>query len=320
MYLKRVIKLKLLTKICVISSSIRSLFLPNSLQDISYYKTYDLLIPTYEHSGQAVHPDIVCGVPHSPVFVMAFTPYPFSVDAYENPSIVVSDDGLHFRVEDKTVNPIVSQPFKDHNDDPDMFFRDGKWKILYLETLRPETQNIRLLQSENRKDWTNTILKSTDLQGGRDPFVLSPACISDDSKTFIFYVNMNYQGHRIEYVTTGEKLSSNFSDWTPVDIDMRGLHPWHVDIIKGQNRYYMLISVVSKDKSNKNRYSLYIATSSDLLKWHLSEKKVLANSYRSTGFISGDDMYVYYSRQSGFFSPWKIGIYKIKLSDFFGDI
>jgi hypothetical protein len=56
------------------------------------------------------------------VFVLTFLPYPFAVDSFENPSIVISNDGLRFREERRGINPLVPTPETDHNDDPDILF------------------------------------------------------------------------------------------------------------------------------------------------------------------------------------------------------
>jgi len=314
----RFIKTYILAPLYSLPFATQSLFLPDSLDSLEYERAYDLYIPTYERSGQAVHPDIIRNAPDAPAFVMAYTPYPFSIDTYENPSIVVSDDGLRFRFEKKGINPLAPTPFKDHNDDPDIFLDGATWNIAYLETLRPEAQNIRLLQSTDRIHWTNTVLKSTDLRSDKNPFVLSPAFVRLGDDFLMYYVNKKQTGYRIEYVLLKGGISGSFGAWTPADIDLTGLCPWHVDIIASDGRYYMLISCVSTDTAGENSYALYIARSDDLISWQLSPKRVLANSYRATAFISSDDMYVYYSRQKGFLSPWRIGVYRTKLSGFFG--
>jgi hypothetical protein len=55
-----------------------------------------LNIPTYDGSGQAVHPDIYYNANgwNGYYYWMAMTPYPNGDAAYENPSIIVSNDNL----------------------------------------------------------------------------------------------------------------------------------------------------------------------------------------------------------------------------------
>ncbi len=55
-----------------------------------------LSVPTYDSTGQSVHPDVVLfpGGWHGSKYWMAMTPYPFGASSHENPSILNSDDGL----------------------------------------------------------------------------------------------------------------------------------------------------------------------------------------------------------------------------------
>src|SRR5256885_11351623 len=55
-----------------------------------------LVIPTYDGSNQATHPDVLLerddsGAPH---LTMAMTPYPYSDEHFENPCLLVSGDGM----------------------------------------------------------------------------------------------------------------------------------------------------------------------------------------------------------------------------------
>ena len=96
-------------------------------------------LPTYDGSGQAVHPDIVGPEQTGGVYLMAFTPYPFTNDRFENPSVVISDDGLRFREERRGLNPLAPTPGTDHNDDPDILCAEGHYDLVYLETRRPDS-------------------------------------------------------------------------------------------------------------------------------------------------------------------------------------
>src|SRR4051812_15911018 len=71
-----------------------------------------LAIPTYDGSGECVHPDVVeiPGMLTNARFLMAYEPYPFSERKFENPSLVVSGDGLVWRVPAGVTNPVVKRP------------------------------------------------------------------------------------------------------------------------------------------------------------------------------------------------------------------
>ena len=135
-----------------------------------------------------------------PFYVLAFTSYPFSYDQYENPSILISNDGLRFYEEQKGMNPLVPPPAFDHNDDPDLLYSQGNWYLVYLETLRPSKQRLILLESENRIDWKKSILSTYDfVNSSGHPFIVSPSLIEDNGKKYLFYVNRSVSPYRIEY-------------------------------------------------------------------------------------------------------------------------
>ena len=304
-----------------------------NIDQLPLYKKIPIKTPTYDKSGQAVHPDILVQN-ESPFYVLAFTPYPATNDYYENPSVLVSDDGLHFHEERKNLNPLASAPETDHNDDPDIALFGGVYYLVYLETRRPEKQNIHLLTSTDRILWQDSIIHTQNFENhGNIQFPVSPAQVyfgtpdSDGNTGYLYYV-MNVEKsdpprHYIQYVTGQAPGCFDFeSPDTPV-FDNLPVIPWHVDIITDSARtpflYYMLISAVRHGQGRKH-YSLYIARSSDLKHWTFCGREVLSGCYRSSGFIKDGILTVCYSENKPrIFKSWRIGVYKIKISDFFGD-
>src|SRR4051812_24550095 len=69
---------------------------PNPLADLPDESL--LSIPTYDGSGQGVHPDILYLDPplNGKRFMMAFTPYPYYNARLENPSVLLSNNGVDF--------------------------------------------------------------------------------------------------------------------------------------------------------------------------------------------------------------------------------
>ena len=60
-------------------------------------------------------------------FYLALTPYPYSNDLLENPSLLVSDDGYQFHEERPGTNPLVPRPPVGHNDlDPSHHAETGQ--------------------------------------------------------------------------------------------------------------------------------------------------------------------------------------------------
>lgn len=287
------------------------------ITNLPFGKFFRLDIPTYDGSGQAVHPSLLVRS-DKPRFILSFTPYTDTDDRVENPSVVISDDGLHFREEKKGLNPLVPAPEKDHNDDPDLFFRDGKYGIMYLETMRPEKQSLVLLESSDRIHWNKRILHQENLAGGSGCFMLSPKYIEKDGLSWLFYVNRDAAGgYQIEYVTGKDIYSFDFATRNVIKIKGDRVLPWHLEIIQSDGRYIMLLTTASGLEKDA-QYTLRLARSGNLTEWELDPEFALPDCYRSSGFIKDGVLYLYVSK---IFLPawrrkrWKILLYKAKMSE-----
>ena len=89
--------------------------------------------PTYEHSGQTVHPSVIDFKTEYGIdtwgqfrYWMALTPYPNFNSSFENPSLLVSTDGLNWNNPPSFKNPIASKPLGNvggnYNSDPELVF------------------------------------------------------------------------------------------------------------------------------------------------------------------------------------------------------
>ncbi len=100
--------------------------------------------PTYDGSGQAVHPSLIdfyleFGIPNWGGFRywMAMTPYPKGDDSYENPSLLVSQDGIVWIVPPGLESPIDIKPGTknsnpaNYNSDPELIFNCDENCLLF---------------------------------------------------------------------------------------------------------------------------------------------------------------------------------------------
>ena len=332
----RICKKKVLDLIYRVSYRVTARRPDKPLSELPLGKLFRLHIPTYDGSWQGVHPSILVRddgfsagnlLGGDPRFVLAFTPYTDTDDRVENPSVVVSDDGLNFREEKEGLNPLVPAPEKDHNDDPDLFYSNGKYGILYLETMRPEKQSLVLLESTDRIHWEKRIIHEEHLDQGSGCFMLSPKYIEKDGLSYLFYVNRDGSGgYRIEYVTGKDIYSLDFADRKVVTVSGLKELPWHLEILQCHQQgdagkccegqcWYMLLTT-AKDAEKDSRYTLRIARSQDLANWQLEEGFAVKDCYRSSGFIKDGVMYLYLSK---IFLPgcrrkrWKILLCKAEL-------
>ncbi len=91
-----------------------------------------LRIPTYDGSGQVVHPSVIDFLNEYRIeawsgyrYWMVLTPYPYSQDQYENPSLYASHDGFTWGVPQNISNPLITASNigdKGFLFDPDMIY------------------------------------------------------------------------------------------------------------------------------------------------------------------------------------------------------
>lgn len=283
---------------------------------------YDIEIPTYEGSYHSVHPDLCVRKVNGEVkdFVLAYTPYPRSNDSFENPSIVKSYNGLKFSELAAGVNPISPKPLGGYNNDPDLIYNEdtNEYYMYYLETCRPDSQNVILLTSSNKLSWTKqTIIHYSLINHER--FIVSPTVIRDASGMwYMFYVNAIRvtSSNPIEYLTSNDGIH-----WDKNDINAalatRAINftPWHADVFQYGAWYYMLVC------GTLDNPNLYLARSRDLHSWEYCDDPVLtpqssgldvARIYRSTGAVIDGALIIYFSYRHPN-REWNIGVYKTLL-------
>ena len=250
--------------------------------------TAHLRVPTYDGSGQTVHPDVLREADR---LLLAFTPYRYTNGRYENPSIAISSDGMHFSEPAPGVNPLVPAPPTDHNDDPDLHVDPvtGEYVMLYLDTERPAFQRLNALRSHDLVTWELSTVHEYDLATGA-PFVVSPAAVVQGTSTTIFDVHLA-SPHYLE------------RDGVPVSISLGDVIPWHVDVFAVPTGYAMLVNGYRDDFE---RQDLYLATSPDLVTWTFRPEPLLAwddpsldvtTLYRASGIVAGDRLIIWYSHQ-----------------------
>ena len=283
-----------------------------------------LFIPTYDGSGQAVHPDILkIDKSH---YYLAFTPFPYSDIKFENPSLLFSNNGIDFNpipeLENPLAGPLTGKAFCN---DPDISFYDSTYYLMYQEAFPGDSQNVILLKSVDAVNWSNKkIIIHQDLKKG-DNFSVSPTILRKNSIFNFFYVDITNK-NVIKQMTSNSFESWDYQGSEKIDINIPDdLSPWHIDVfenaIKGE--FYMLISAY---KENFNYQDLYIAKSTDLKMWDLKEEPIIIHSssffnsrsiYRSSGLIENrNDLLIYFSFKT-YSNEWQIGIKKFEIDKLF---
>lgn len=242
-----------------------------------------LNIPTpYETPyGQSTHPSIV----HIPgglngfTYYMAMTPYLDGDDEYENPCIVVSNDGITWVVAIGQDNPVDVQPGSPgaYNSDVDLrWYGDALW--LFWRTYDPSAtgaeETIYYSTSTDGISWSEKALAySSDHTVRR---LLSPTLLLEDGAWTMWAVDIVPSPNVVVRLQGGASPADTWAE--PVSVNMGlmrpGKEPWHLSIIRQDTGYVALLADCTQDVSGVAG-GLLFCTSVDGLTWTNSGDTVI---------------------------------------------
>lgn len=282
--LSKIINDKIKTEAEIINDKIKTEAIMLNGMRMAYPVTEPILlnIPTYDGSGQAVHPSVV--VPQSPNglfggyrYWMAMTPFANSQDALENPSILCSNDGIEWNVPKGVANPLV-KPLENgqFNADPNLVFNpyDG---YLYLYW-NAQGKNIggnginaigRMIKSKNGVSWSDPVeIKAISWSGKEVPITFSGSGIevlSDGS--WIALLNRKSGGNAYSCGQANMTLfiSSDGLTWSelPSTYDnLAGSH-WHISFRRFSDGFHFISSVTNNESGSPYNLGLYYGYSPD---------------------------------------------------------
>ena len=281
-----------------------------------------LLTPTDDGKNQVTHPDMVYieGGFAGYKYWMACTPYPHSNQYYENPYILVSNDGISFTKPEGEGEFLVPPPNDwakgGHYSDTDMYYADGKLVLYFVHNVRGVAGPSKFyrMESSDGINWSTPEVFYTcneTIEG------YSPACIREYDKT----VKMWYVGGEGNFVFT--QSPDNERTWYEVRkcvIDMKGWRPWHVDVAKTNIGYEGLMC--AKDPG-KNIRALFFIASTDGIYWNSSKEPVLypdkdgwdsREIYRASLVKDQDTNRIWYSAR-GAKEQWHVGYTTIDMNE-----
>jgi hypothetical protein len=247
-----------------------------------------LIVPTYEGSGEAVHPDVLRFPDgwHGWEYWMAFTPYPKGQEHYENPSIAVSHDGVRWEVPAGLENPVVAR--RRHggfNSDPDLSY-DAAHDHLVLLTreVRGGFNLISTLDSPDGVTWTAPRLLFRRPNHG----IISPAMtLSADGAPTVWYVDAG-PNPCPRRATRTMRQSGSSSDalaprapnrsWTPprpARLEQPGYFIWHLDVTWVAEKHEYWAVYPAYDRRGCGARDLFFARSGDGVTWTTYSRPVL---------------------------------------------
>lgn len=204
-----------------------------NLSDVIFNAQF-LQVPTYEGSGQLVHPQVLFFEDGFAGFyyLMTFTPYPFFDASHENPSIVGSQDGINWVVPDGLTNPVVGAPEDvargGHFSDPVMVINGDMLELWWRRSVVRVWEDGRFEQDglHNRiyRKTTTDLINWTereiifDSPYGANHYV-SPAVFRDENGLYrVWYVNYDLRFYVIESYdllewTQREEIFLTLGEW-----------------------------------------------------------------------------------------------------------
>lgn len=222
---------------------------------------------TYDGSGQVVHPDYLKPVQpwtHRPKYLAA-TPYPFSNQRLENPTLYSGSDGMHWNVAPGTPNPVVSTN-TGFLSDPDIVYANLRNEIFLYYRQNSDSDRVYLTHSENGTSWQQPVR----VLSARSFTMLSPSVVRRNSGDWLMW-SVNATGGcdgptaRVEMRRSTDGIS--WSAPAPVTMNFTGAYPWHIDVqwIPTRREYWALVPV--KVAGTCITQSLYLARSPDGVQW-----------------------------------------------------
>jgi hypothetical protein len=275
-----------------------------------------LTTPTYDGSGQAMHPSVLY-IPsgwHGYKYWMAVTPYPYYDANYENPSVLVSADGLHWVVPQGALNPIAA-------DSPNLadaelvLTSDRKELWLFYISKRPGAVRLMRTFSGDGINWSVPEIVIEEARNG----VISPSITFVNDSYHLWYVNAVQGGWKAQHSHVEMRTSKDGKSWSaPVKVTahLKGKVIWHVQItdIPQMEQQWMVAAAYPYGKSS-GRTELYFGWSNDILHWHFYQKPLLRRGkgwdggqiYRSAVLYDAptDTLRLWYSARRG--AIWRTG-------------
>jgi hypothetical protein len=252
-----------------------------------------MTVPTYDGSGQAVHPDIVAFDSdwHGAKYWLTMTPYPKSDQKLENPSILISKDGRSVSVPPGLDNPIIAPPknSRDYNSDPELLYEPQTDRlVLFHRFVERKTNTIGLTVSRDGTTWTQMPAPFWERSHNAVSPTIAPRVGQPSRMWYVVAGKAGCAAKETHVVTraatdlTGRIVDTRWSNSAVTDLDIPGYAIWHIKSrwIPSKQEYWMLISAFPKGADGCHTDDLFFARSSDGLHWTTYREPILRHEDR----------------------------------------
>ncbi len=269
---------------------------------------YKLEIISAYGDNEAFHPKVIAFKEkwNGYKYWMSYTPYPKGNSKKENPHIAVSNDLINWKTPEGLTNPLDETdgiPRKRYNSDAHIVYNDDT-DILSIYW-RFVDYNKVIIYRRDTKDGINWTDKKEVIvcENRHEKDYVSPAIIYENNVYKMWYVDVNNQ---LTFATSFD--GDNWVDEERIYLEYpTGLKTWHLDVIKTNKGYEMLVVAYDKWK-NYNDMDLYYTKSSDGIVWDkvrtiLKPETKTSNwdnkgMYRSSFIYEDGKYFVYYGATS----------------------
>ena len=256
---------------------------------------FELTTPTYEGSGEAVHPDVLDrpGGWRGQRYWMAMTPYPRSDYHVENPSILVSDDGVSLRVPDGLTNPVVAKRGRpsDYNSDPELAYEASTDRLLlFYRFVEKRTNTIRVASTVDGVTWK----PERNAFWARGHGAVSPTVTprTAESPARIWYVDAGKGGchagaTRVVVRTASDSMGRlagvHWSEPVATDLAQPGYVIWHLKVrwIPSKSQFWAVYSAFPEGQLGCDIDDLFFARSTDGVHWETFAQPLLRHEDRA---------------------------------------
>lgn len=267
-----------------------------------------LITPTYDGSGISVEPTVLYFPTgwQGHLYWMVISPYPHDNNQFENPSILVSDEGQNWSVPAGLTNPI-ERPTQGTLADATLFFdeKSNQLWVYYLNDsgVGDEFESLLRTTSPDGIHWSTPKV----VISGLSLFLLSPSVNKVGDVLYLWTVDVGAAGCSAQTSTVNQRISSDGVRWSAprkLNISQSGYVIWHLNTIpipaKGQ---FMSLLTAYPVGSDCGSTKLFFANSHDGINWQ-TYPQILLNTGKGWDKNQIYRSSLLYDANSGLFRVW----------------
>ena len=226
-------------------------------------------MPTYDGSGQAVHPDAAttpAGWSLMTDHVVA-TPYPGGSPRYENPSYFDVVASSMWLPPAGGMNPLAMPTASSYLSDPDAVYDPDAGGLLVYYREVTQTNTIYVIRSADGTHWDTPV----SVLSVPNHLAVSPSVVRRGPGDWLMWtVNAGADGCTAATTTVEVRHSTDGLAWgppTPAQLASEGEYPWHIDVewVPSRHEYWAVFN--TKRAGTCMTKILRFATSLDGVTW-----------------------------------------------------